>query len=75
MERPPRRSLVTMAVEKVRHLLALRQVLMEKMLEEFVAGVNIYLMHVRDASDADAERYQVYILLSHLILDFLSLAG
>lgn len=58
-ERPPQRHLVEAAVKNVKHLLDLRTVLMEKMMEEFVAGVNIYLMHVRDASDTDSKRYQV----------------
>ncbi|XP_053400528.1 uncharacterized protein LOC123556945 [Mercenaria mercenaria] len=57
-ERPPQRHLVEAAVKNVKHLIELRMVLMEKMMEEFVAGVNIYLMHVRDASDNDAKRYQ-----------------
>ena len=48
------------AVKNVKHLLDLRMVLMEKMMEEYVAGVNIYLMQVRDASDKDAKRYQVH---------------
>jgi hypothetical protein len=51
---------VNAAVKNVKHLLDLRNVLMEKMMEEYVAGVNIYLMQVRDASDRDAKRYQVF---------------
>ncbi|XP_060566954.1 uncharacterized protein LOC132725780 isoform X2 [Ruditapes philippinarum] len=57
-ERPPQQHLVNAAVKNVKHLLDLRVVLMEKMMEEYVAGVNIYLMQVRDASDRDAKRYQ-----------------
>ena len=59
MERPTRRHLVEAAVKNVKHLLSLRQVLMEKMMEEFIAGVDIYLMHVRDANDEEAKSYQV----------------
>ncbi|KAL4230381.1 nucleic acid binding [Mactra antiquata] len=58
MERPPQRHIVEAAVKNVKHLLELRTILMEKMMEEYVAGVNIYLMHVRDASDHDSSRYQ-----------------
>ncbi|XP_052795025.1 uncharacterized protein LOC128228032 isoform X2 [Mya arenaria] len=64
LERPPRPALIDIAVKNVKHLLELRSILMEKMLEEYVAGVNIFLMHVRDASDGDAERY---LGMSHLL--------
>lgn len=65
LERPPRPHLVDAAVKNVKHLLELRHALMEKMLDEFVAGVDIYLMHVRDANDEDAIRYQVRTLKRH----------
>ena len=58
-ERPAKKKVVEAAVKDVIYLIELRQVLMEKMLEEFVAGVNIYLSHVRDASLADSNKYQV----------------
>ena len=58
-ERPLKKHVVEAAVKDVIYLLELRQVLMEKMLEEFVAGVNIYLSHVRDASLTDSNKYQV----------------
>jgi hypothetical protein len=70
-ERPPQQHLVNAAVKNVKHLLDLRNVLMEKMMEEYVAGVNIYLMQVRDASDRDAKRYQVlysFLCFKHIYL-------
>ena len=63
-ERPMKKHVVEAAVKDVIYLLELRQVLMEKMLEEFVAGVNIYLSHVRDASMTDSDKYQVSNLSS-----------
>ena len=60
-ERPAKKKVVEAAVKDVIYLLELRQVLMEKMLEEFVAGVNIYLSHVRDASLGDSNKYLVSI--------------
>ena len=54
-----KKHVVEAAVKDVIYLLQLRQVLMGKMLEEFVAGVDIYLSHVRDASLTDSEKYKV----------------
>ena len=70
-DRPMKKHVVEAAVKDVIYLLELRQVLMEKMLEEFVAGVNIYLSHVRDASLTDSEKYQVGKKLKNTIyLDY-----
>ncbi|KAK3577118.1 hypothetical protein CHS0354_037153 [Potamilus streckersoni] len=56
--RPAPQQLLEAAAKNVMYLLELRNVLLEKMLEEFVAGVDIYLSQVRDASIEDAKKYQ-----------------
>ncbi|KAL3880013.1 hypothetical protein ACJMK2_032285 [Sinanodonta woodiana] len=56
--RPAPQQLLEAAAKNVMYLLELRNILLEKMLEEFVAGVDIYLSQVRDASTEDAKRYQ-----------------
>ncbi|ESP04770.1 hypothetical protein LOTGIDRAFT_65115, partial [Lottia gigantea] len=50
-ERPAPRWLLDAASKHVKHLLDLRMILMEKMMVEFKAGVEIYLTYVRNSSD------------------------
>ncbi|OWF47065.1 piRNA biogenesis protein EXD1-like [Mizuhopecten yessoensis] len=58
MERPAGRPLLEAACKNVMHLLDLRLILMEKMMAEFVAGVDVYLAHTRDANNEEAKKHQ-----------------
>lgn len=51
--------MLQLAMKNVMYLRELRIVLMEKMLAEFVAGVDVYLTQVKGASQDDAKKYQV----------------
>ncbi|KAL5011359.1 hypothetical protein ScPMuIL_009910 [Solemya velum] len=57
-KRPAKPQILEAASRNVMYLIDLRSVLMERMLTEFVAGVDIFLQHVRDASKDDALIYQ-----------------
>ncbi|XP_033742722.1 piRNA biogenesis protein EXD1-like isoform X2 [Pecten maximus] len=63
MERPAGRPLLEAACKNVMHLLDLRLILMEKMMAEFVAGVDVYLAHTRDANNEEANKHQSSIHL------------
>ncbi|XP_060064361.1 piRNA biogenesis protein EXD1-like [Ylistrum balloti] len=63
MERPAGRPLLEAACKNVMHLLDLRLVLMEKMMAEFVAGVDVYLSYTRDANNDEAKKHQSSIHL------------
>ncbi|XP_050389303.1 uncharacterized protein LOC126808527 [Patella vulgata] len=56
--RPTPKWILDAASKHVRHLTELRIVLMEKMMIEFIAGVEIYLTYVRNASDKEATECQ-----------------
>ncbi|KAK6194645.1 hypothetical protein SNE40_000243 [Patella caerulea] len=56
--RPTPKWILEAASKHVKHLTELRIVLMEKMMIEFIAGVEIYLTYVRNASDKEATECQ-----------------
>ncbi|XP_069131174.1 piRNA biogenesis protein EXD1-like [Argopecten irradians] len=58
MERPAGRPLLEAACKNVMHLLDLRLILVEKMMAQFVAGVDVYLAHTRDANSDEANKHQ-----------------
>ncbi|XP_078327279.1 uncharacterized protein LOC111127395 [Crassostrea virginica] len=60
--RPISRQLLDALYKNVVHLRPLRQVLMEKMMAEYVAGVDVYLSQVRDSSTKDAKMHQSNLL-------------
>ena len=62
--RPHLKSVVRLAVRRVRHLLDLRVALMELMLEDFTLGVDVYLSVLRDASSIELKQTRVGSLLS-----------
>ena len=59
-ERPATQAVVEGAVKNVKHLLRLRQVLMDKLLTDLVDGIDIYLGIVRDAPDHQVNNFSVY---------------
>ncbi|XP_061183581.1 uncharacterized protein LOC133191860 [Saccostrea echinata] len=60
--RPISRPLLDALFKNVVHLRPLRQVLIEKMMAEYVAGVDVYLSQVRDSSMKDAKMHQANLL-------------
>ncbi|KAK3099419.1 hypothetical protein FSP39_004072 [Pinctada imbricata] len=58
-KRPASRDILMAAMKNVMHLRKLRYVLEEKMMAEFVAGVDIYLSQVKNASKQDAKKAQI----------------
>uniref|UniRef100_A0A8W8KLZ5 3'-5' exonuclease domain-containing protein n=1 Tax=Magallana gigas TaxID=29159 RepID=A0A8W8KLZ5_MAGGI len=56
--RPISRQLLDALYKNVVHLRPLRQVLIEKMMAEYVAGVDVYLSQVRDSSTKDSKAHQ-----------------
>ena len=61
MNRPIPKNLLKVAIKEVVHLLQLRHMLTEKMMGEYIAGVDVYLAQVREASKEDVKKYQVEI--------------
>lgn len=62
MNRPIPTNLLKVAIKEVVHLLQLRHMLTEKMMGEYIAGVDVYLAQVREASKEDVKKYQVEII-------------
>jgi hypothetical protein len=62
MNRPIPKNLLKVAIKEVVHLLQLRHMLTEKMMGEYIAGVDVYLAQVREASKEDVKKYQVEII-------------
>ena len=62
-KRPASHDILMAASKNVVYLRDLRHILEEKMMAEFVAGVDIYLTHVKKASKVDAKKAQVGISL------------
>ncbi|VDI08224.1 exonuclease 3'-5' domain-containing protein 1 [Mytilus galloprovincialis] len=58
MQRPLPKNLLKIAIKEVHHLIQLRHTLMEKMMGEFIAGVDVYLAQVREASKEDVKKCQ-----------------
>ncbi|XP_063415496.1 uncharacterized protein LOC134697261 isoform X2 [Mytilus trossulus] len=58
MQRPLPKNLLKIAIKEVNHLIQLRHTLMEKMMGEFIAGVDVYLAQVREASKEDVKKCQ-----------------
>jgi len=62
-ERPARQWIHHMAVARVMYLLELRVCLLEKMLTDFIDGVDIFLGLHRDADPATLAKLEVGVLL------------
>lgn len=58
MQRPLPKNLLKIAIKEVIRLIQLRHTLMEKMMGEFIAGVDVYLAQVREASKEDVKKCQ-----------------
>ena len=63
MNRPIPKNLLKVAIKEVVYLLQLRHMLTEKMMGEYIAGVDVYLAQVREASKEDVKKYQVEIMI------------
>lgn len=59
LSRPLSDGILEVAVRHAMYLLELRTVMLEKMLQDFTDGVDIYLGIVRDSPEEKIERYEV----------------
>ena len=55
-QRPAKPEVLDAAVKNVVYLLELRRIMLENLLAEFQAGVDIYLKVVRDARDNEIQQ-------------------